>query len=198
MKKPAITLFSLVLALATAAAFAQAPTRVRGTITAVQGEVLSVKSRDGKDLKVELAPDARVGTSKRITLADLKTGTYIGVTAMKAADGKLTAVQVSTIPPQAPAGHTPWDSAPGATMTNANLTGMAKVAGGNEITLEVKGQSYRILVPESATIHTTETADRSALKVGEYVFAVGPADPSTGVIKVRGVTVSKGGFRSPQ
>lgn len=198
MKRTGMALFSLALALVTAAASAQAPTRVRGTITAVEGDVISVKSRDGKDLKVQLAPNGRIGTSKRITLADIKQGAYIGVTAMKAADGKLTAVQVSTIPPQAPAGHTPWDSEPGATMTNANLTGTAKAASGNEITLEAKGQSYKILVPDSAIVHTTETADRSALKVGEYIFAVGPADPGTGVVKVGGVTVSKDGFRSPQ
>ena len=196
MKSYAVALFSLLLAFATATAFAQAPTRVRGTIAAVDGDMLSVKLRDGKDLKVKLAPDARIGTSKRIALADLKAGTYIGVTAMKAADGKLTAVQVSTIPPQAPAGHTPWDSGPGATMTNANLTGMAKSAGGNEITLEAKGQSYKILVPDNAVIHTSVPADRSALEVGEYVFAVGPADAS-GVVTVRGVTVSKDSVRSP-
>jgi len=82
-------------------------------------------------------------------------------------------------------------------MTNANLTGMAKSAGGNEITLEAKGQSYKILVPDNAVIHTSVPADRSALEVGEYVFAVGPADAS-GVVTVRGVTVSKDGFRSPQ
>jgi hypothetical protein len=198
MKKPAITLFSLAVALATAAAYAQAPTRVRGTITAVSGDLISVKTRDGKDLKVQLAPEGRVGTSKRITLADIKQGAYIGVTSMKAADGKLTAVQVSIIPPQAPAGHFPWDTEPGAMMTNANLTGTAKISGGNEITLETKGQTYRIVVPDSAIIHATTPADRSALKVGEYIFAVGPADPASGVIKVGGVTVSKDGFRSPQ
>lgn len=198
MKRTGIALFSLALALATAAATAQTPTRVRGTITAVDGDMLSVKSRDGRDLKVQLAPDARIGTSKRITLADIKQGAYIGVTSMKNADGQLVALQVSVIPPQAPAGHFPWDSEPGATMTNANLSGMAKAAGGNEITLEAKGQTYKIFVPDSAIIHASTPADRSALKVGEYVFAVGQADPNTGAIRVGGVTVSKDGFRSPQ
>ena len=54
----------LFLLLVTTAAFAQAPTRVRGTITSLDGDVLSVKSRDGKDLKIQLAPDAQVATDQ--------------------------------------------------------------------------------------------------------------------------------------
>ena len=40
------------LLLASAAATAQTPMRIRGTITHVDGDVLSVKTRDGKDVKV--------------------------------------------------------------------------------------------------------------------------------------------------
>ena len=194
MKKLLIGVLSL---LVVGAVFAQAPMRIRGTITAVDGDVLSVKSRDGKDLKVQLAPDARVGTAKAIALADIKQGTYIGVTAMKGGDGKLTAVEVHTIPPQAPAGHMPWDLQPGSTMTNANLSGVARATSGNEITVEAKGESYRILVPDGVPVATSVPADRSALKPGETIFAIGPVNAS-GVIKVGSVTVSKDGFKPPQ
>src|SRR6266571_4865315 len=40
------------LAIASAAAFAQTPGRVRGTITAIDGNMLSVKSREGPDGKI--------------------------------------------------------------------------------------------------------------------------------------------------
>jgi hypothetical protein len=53
-----IALLFTALALASAAADAQTPGRVRGTITAIDGNVLSVKSREGQDLKIELAPNA--------------------------------------------------------------------------------------------------------------------------------------------
>lgn len=182
---------------ASVAAFAQAPTRVRGTITAVDGDVLSVKSRDGRDLKVQLAPEGRVATSKAIKLGEIKQGTYIGITAMKGADGRLSAVEVHTIPPQAPAGHMPWDLQPGSTMTNANLSGMTMAAGGNEITVEAKGESYKILVPAGIPIATSVPADRSALKPGETIFAIGQPDAS-GVIRVGNITVSKDGFKPPQ
>ena len=193
MKKLAL----LALAAICVSAYAQAPTRVRGTITAVDGDVLSVKSRDGRDLKVQLAPGGRVATSKAITLNDIKQGTYIGITAMKGTDGRLTAVEVHTIPPQAPAGHMPWDLQPGSTMTNANLSGVAMAAGGNEITVDAKGQSYKILVPAGIPVATSVPADRSALKAGESIFAIGQPDAG-GVIKVGNITVSKDGVKPPQ
>lgn len=52
----------LLLVLVTTAAFAQAPTRVQGTITAF----------DGEDLKIHLASNVPVTTAKRTTLEELK------------------------------------------------------------------------------------------------------------------------------
>jgi hypothetical protein len=48
---------SVTLAFMTAA-LAQPTARVRGTIMAIDGNILSVKSREGADLKIELAPNA--------------------------------------------------------------------------------------------------------------------------------------------
>ena len=189
--------FAFLAVLLAGAAAAQSPARVRGIITEVSGDVLSIKSRDGKDLKIRLAPDARIGTAKKITLAEIKQGTYVGVTASKNADGQMVAVEVHTIPPTAPGGHFPWDLMPGSTMTNANLNAVVSATGGNEITLDYKDGSQKILVPPSATIATSEPADRSALKAGEYIFAVGRMD-NDGTIVTGGVTVSKDGFRPPQ
>ena len=56
MKKFVAWLSAVALALAGASAQAQTRVFVRGTITSLDGNVLSVKSRDGKDLKINLAP----------------------------------------------------------------------------------------------------------------------------------------------
>jgi len=72
MKKSAILSLTAALALASAAANAQAPTRVRGTIAGLDGNMLTVKSRDGTDLKVKLADNFGVSAAKAITLADIK------------------------------------------------------------------------------------------------------------------------------
>ena len=184
----------LVLLLATTSALAQAPTRVRGTITALDGDVLSVKSREGKDLKLHLASNVGVTTAKSTTLNDLK-GKYVGVTAVQK-DGKMTALEVHAIPPQAKPGHFPWDLQPGSTMTNANLDGIAQASGGNEITLNYQGGSQKVLVPPGTPIVTFEPGSRADLKPGEYIWT-NARQEADGKIVAERLNVSKNGVRPP-
>ena len=83
------------------AADAQTSARVRGTVTTFDGKVLAVKSVEGKDLKLQLAPNTAVVYPKAITLADLRTGDYVGTTASRNTEGKLVAREVHTISPTA-------------------------------------------------------------------------------------------------
>ena len=126
--------FALVslLALFAFSAFGQTPTRVRGTITALDGDILSVKSREGKELKLHLTSNVAVTTARKSSLEELK--------------------EVHAIPPQAKPGHFPWDLQPESTMTNANLDGIAQASGGNEITLNYQGGSQKVLVPPGTPI----------------------------------------------
>jgi hypothetical protein len=180
----------LALSLVTAVAFAQSNVRVRGTITGLNGDVLSVKSRDGKDIQLHLTPDAQVAVARKTTLADLKPGTYVGVTSMEGADGRLVAKEVHTIGPQVQAGHMPWDLLPGSKMTNANLTAMAQSIGGNEITLKYKDGEQKIIVPAGTPIVTFDSGERSALKAGESIFTVARVEPDGKLVSQR-VQVSK-------
>ena len=56
------------------------PTRVRGTIERVDGDVLSVKSRSGEDVKLRMTGDMRLVGIIKISLADIKLGSFIGTT----------------------------------------------------------------------------------------------------------------------
>ncbi|MCD6044071.1 MAG: hypothetical protein K0R40_3674 [Burkholderiales bacterium] len=183
----------LCLLLVTSSAFGQAPTRVRGTITSLQGDVLAVKSRDGKDLRLQLAPDLGVATAKATTLAELK-GKYVGVTAMSK-DGRMVALEVHALPPQAKPGHTPWDLEPGSTMTNANLEGLAQASGGNEITMNYPGGSQKILVPPGTPIVTFVPGSRADLKPGEYIWTA--AQSKDGRLVAQRISVSKDGVKPP-
>src|SRR6266568_4829893 len=110
------------LAIASAAAFAQTPGRVRGTITAIDGNMLSVKSREGQDLKIELAPNATFAYMKALKLSDIAPGTPLGTSAVKGPDGKIVARELHLFSKDRPIpneGHRPWDLEPGSTMTNA-------------------------------------------------------------------------------
>jgi len=184
----------LILVFFSSLAVAQTATRVRGTITALEGDVLSVKSREGKDLKIHLVSNVGVTTAKTTTLDELK-GKYVGVTAINK-DGKMTAVEVHAIPPQAKPGHFSWDLQPGSTMTNANLDGIAQVSGGNEITLNYQGGSQKILVPPGTPIVAFDPGSRADLKPGEWIWT-NARQESDGKIVAERLNVSKDGIKPP-
>jgi uncharacterized protein Veg len=185
----------LVLVSFCSTAFAQVPMRIRATISAVKGDVMTVKSRDGRDMTIHLAPDVAVATAKSASLADLK-GKYVGVTA-KEKGGQLFAVEVHAIPPAAPAGHTPWDLEPGSTMTNANLEALAKVGGGDEITMTYKDGQKKIVVPPGTPIVVFAPGSRADLKPGEFIFTIARQE-TDGRLTTGRVSVSKDGVKPPQ
>ncbi len=49
----------LMLLAFSATALAQVPMRIRGTIVGLNGDVLAVKTREGRDVNINLAADAR-------------------------------------------------------------------------------------------------------------------------------------------
>ena len=184
------------LAIASASVHAQSTVRVRGTITAFDGSILSVKSRDGKDLKLKLADNATIVAAKAITLNDLKPGDYVGSTTRSGPDGARVAVEIHTLAPTTPEGHTPWDLEPESMMTNANVASVES-AGGQYVTLQYKGGSQKIMVPAGTPIVTNTPADRSYLKPGEYIFTAAQVG-ADGTMTVQRIQVSRDGVRPPQ
>src|SRR5690349_11092864 len=63
------------------------PTRVRGSIEAVNGDILTVKSRGGEDFSLQMTPDIRVVGITKIALTDIKVGSFIGTTTVPGPDG---------------------------------------------------------------------------------------------------------------
>jgi hypothetical protein len=186
----------LALVFVSSLALAQAPTRVRGTITSLDGDVLSVKSREGKDLKIQLASDAQVAIAKKATMADFKPGSYVGVTSQKGPDGRLVARRIHALGPQVPQMHGAWDSMPDSMMTNANLENSAQVTGGNELTLKYKDGEQKILVTPQTEFFTFAAGSRADLKPGETIFT--GARNEGGKLIAQRVTVSKDGVNPPQ
>jgi hypothetical protein len=187
----------LLLALAASTAFAQTNVRVRGTIAELKADVLTVKSRDGRDIQLNLAPDAQVVTTKATTLAEFKPGSYVGVTSVKGPDGRLVARRVHALGPQVPSGHSAWDSIPDSLMTNANVTGTAQVSGGSELTLKYKDGEQKILVTPQTEYFTFVPGSRADLKPGETIFS-GARVSADGKFTTQRVAVSKDGVKPPQ
>ncbi|HEY9447419.1 MAG TPA: DUF5666 domain-containing protein [Burkholderiales bacterium] len=197
MRRIGRTLLLLALLLPPALAVAQSNVRVRGTISTIDARAMTVKSRDGQDLTLKLADDLGVVAAKAMTLADLKPGDYVGVTAVRGADGAPVAREVHTIARTVPEGHGPWDLEPGSTMTNATIDAPVAASGNRELTLKYKGGSQTIRIPDGIPIVTQVPADRSYLKPGEYVFVSARKEPDGSLTALR-VQVSKDGVKPPQ
>lgn len=194
LRQPILFLAALIVAVATAQA--QTPVRVRGTITALDGNVLSVKSRDGRDLKITLADNATVSVAQAIRFEDIKPGDKLGVTSMPGPDGTPVAIEVHYLPPGVPEGQGPWDLQPGSTMTNASVASIVAATGKNELILQFKDTTQKVMVPETAALARTVPGSRADLTVGEYVFLVSPA-ASDGSLSAARVQVGKNGVKPP-
>ena len=198
MRKFVVLASAGALALASVAAQAQTRMFVRGTITSLDGDVLSVKSRDGKDLKVHLSPKFGVRYAKALTLADIKPGDFVGPASRKRADGTLEAISVQVFTPdrrgQVPEGHGPWDLEPGSLMTNAIVAGTVAASNGRDLTLEYKGGTQKVHVPQGVPVFTALPGDRSMLVPGAYVV-IGAQVAPDGTLSAGGGTVSKDGVR---
>ena len=88
------------------------PTRVRGTIEAVDGDVLAVKSRGGEDFRLHMTGDLRVVGITKISLSDIKVGAFIVAEGTQRTDGSLDAVRVASgfHGPDGHGGHGPGDN----------------------------------------------------------------------------------------
>jgi hypothetical protein len=191
MKRLSLAFAAVLLGVFSTATLAQ--NFVRGTITAFDGKIITVKSRDGRDLKLELPESVQVAVAKPFSLADVKPGMPLGVTTVKRGDD-VVAIDVRPIPPTAPMGLSPYDLQPNSTMTNAMLEGTAKSAAGDELTLNYKSGSVKVLVTPQTTMSTTGPGTRADIKPGETIFAaVKPGTDGTSV--VGRIVVSKDGVK---
>lgn len=197
MRKLAIALIPVICALFSAAAFAQ-NVNVRGTVTAFDGKMISVKARDGRDMQVELPDNVAVSITKALNLSDLKPGQVVAVTTIKrASDGATVAIDVRPISANANQGLSPYDLQPESTMTNATLEGLVQSTGGQEITLNYKTGTVKVLVPEGTPMSRAAPGERSDIKPGETIFIAARPAPDGRLTALR-AQVSKDGVKPTQ
>ncbi|HVV92144.1 MAG TPA: hypothetical protein VHD15_01885 [Hyphomicrobiales bacterium] len=175
------------------------PGPIRGTISAVDGSTLIVKTREGATAKVELGDKTAVSAVRNIDVGEIKAGSYIGTAAMPEGAGKLSALEVLVFPPQMKGvgeGQNPYNLKPKSSMTNGTVGKVTATGGGPEMTVSYKGQSATLTIPPGTPVVTFAKADRSDLKPGKAVFVFGPKG-ADGAVAARFVTVEKDGVKPP-
>jgi hypothetical protein len=189
--------------LATSASFAQQPppVRIRGQIEKIAGDMLDIKTRNGDVLKVKLVDPARVTALVKASLADVKVGKFIGVTAMPQADGSQKAIaihifldaQKGVVPDR----HGPWDLQPGSTMTNAIVDTTVAGVDGQTIMVKYKDGEKKVVVPPNTPIVAYAPGDKSELKPGAQIIIFGATKQADGSLTTPAINVGRDGVVPP-
>src|SRR5258706_6145783 len=172
-----LTLAGAIVAAACAAATAQT-LRVRGTIAKADGNVLTLKSTDGAELKLALTENAMIVAVVKASMADINEGTFLGSAAMPQPDGSQKALEVHIFPEQMRGtgeGHRPYAPVPSSTMTNGSTSG-ALVSGvdGSTMLVKYKDGEKKIVVPPNVPIVRYEIGGKGDLKAGVALHRLAP------------------------
>jgi hypothetical protein len=172
--------------------------RIRGTITAVSADALTVETNSGSILDVTLHADTVVRAITLGSVEEIRPGRYIGTTAVPQADGTLKALEVHVFPPEMAGtgdGHRPWDLTPDSSMTNG-VVGELLTSKGRIITVKYKDGEQKVLIPDGMPVVNIEPGDRSLLVPGARVmiFADRSAD---GSLTARAISAGKDGVKPP-
>jgi hypothetical protein len=191
---------AMMFAMVQAQAQPASPMRVRGTITAVAGHELEVKTREGKDLKIAFTDATRINVLTAIKLKDIKRGSFVGVTAVQQGPGTPLVAREVHLFPEAQRGtgegHYDWDLEPGSSMTNANVDAIVNTNNGRELTLGYKGGRQQILVPRDVPVVSFKPADPSLLKAGAHIFCI-TQPAADGTLTAQRISVGKNGLKPP-
>ena len=132
-----------------------------------------VKARDGAEIKVVLTANALVVAMEKSSIADIKRGSFVGVTGMPQADGSQRAVEVHIFPEAMRGtgeGHRPWDLRPQSGMANATVDETDSEVEARTLSLKYKDGEKKVIVPPDTPIVTYVMGNRSELVPGAEIF----------------------------
>ncbi|MGZ3327350.1 MAG: hypothetical protein ACXU85_09325 [Xanthobacteraceae bacterium] len=174
--------------------------RIRGTIEAVDGPLLAVKSREGTDMKVRVTDNVAVFGVANIAMSEIKPGSYIGVSAMPEPDGTQKALAVHIFPEAqrgVAEGFRPWDLRPNSTMTNATVASTVAGTDGQDILVKYKDGEKKVVVPPGTPIVTFLPGDKSELKPGARIIIFSATKRDDGTLEANRVNVGRDGITPP-
>jgi hypothetical protein len=175
------------------------PSRVRGTIEGVDGDVLAVKSRGGEDVRLRMTGDMRVVGIIKISLAEIKVGSFIGTTTVPGPDGGENAMEIHLFPEEMRGtgeGSRPFDLRPNSTMTNATVAESVAGNDGHTLLIKYKDGEKKVVVTPDTPVVTYVPADKSELKAGAKVIAAMKKLPD-GSFETNRISVGRDGLMPP-
>src|SRR5215475_7122733 len=200
MHRRLLVLSGLALTCAFSAALAQETVRLRGAIEGVDGNAYTVKTRDGQSVKVVLGDKPMFVALLKASMADIKPGTFVGITAMPDPDGTLRAAEVHIFPEAMRGtgeGHRPWDLAPQATMTNANVETAVSAVQGQTLSVKYKDGERTIKVTPETAVVSFAPGDQAEVKAGTKIFIAAAQKQPDGTLQTQRMNYGKDGLAPP-
>jgi len=202
---PRTKLSTVVLVLAACAtsisAFAEeTPARVRGTLQKMDGNNLTIATKSGNETNVPLKDGAPVIAVTKGAMSDIKSNTFVGITAMPQPDGTQKAVEVHVFEESLRGtgeGHYPWDLMPNSTTTNGAVAQQVEKVEGNTLQVKYKDGEKTIVVPKDAEVVNLVAGSKADLKTGAHVFIPRWEKQGYGAWQASVVVVGRDGITPP-
>lgn len=172
---------------------------VRGTVATVEGNHVTVHTREGKDVALTLGDNWKLGGVQKAGMADIKAGTFIG-TANTVGPTGAKALEVVVFPEAMRGtgeGDYGWDLKPQSAMTNATVSNPVQGVDGQTVTLTYKGGEKKVTIPPDVPIVTLVPATAGDVKPGAAVFISGAPDASGAMMEKGFLAVGKDGVTPP-
>ena len=152
--------------------------------------------RSGENVTVKLAEPPRIAAMVKATLADIKEGSFIGVSAMPQPDGTQKAFAVHIFMDAqkgvvADRFDDKWDNRPGATMTNANVATTVSGKDGQDLLVKYKDGEKKVIVPPGTIIAKYVPGSPADLKVGAKVFVGAAKKEADGTLTAPNIAVGR-------
>ncbi len=152
-------------------------------------------------MTVKLADYVRVAAMTKASLADIKTGTFIGVTAMPQPDGSQKAMGIHIFMESqrgvVQARFSPWDREPGSTMTNANVDTTVTSADGQVLMVKYPDGEKKVIVPPNTNIVAMAPGSKDDLKAGAAFIIMAAQKQPDGSLTAPAINVGRGGATPP-
>jgi hypothetical protein len=191
----------MTIGLAAGAAAQQALPPIRGDITKVEGNNVTLKAPDGKEVHLVLADDVRVQAVVPMKVEDIKPGDFLSITAEPVNGDKhhLKGLGISIFPPgnKPNPGQRPWNKTPTSLMTNADVTAAVVKSGTGELTVAASGETYKLDMPPGTPVTTSKPGTKDLIKVGASAFINGPVEKD-GKIMAPTMNIGTEGAKPPQ
>jgi Cu/Ag efflux protein CusF len=181
---------------AVSSAFAQQTMRVSGTIEKVDGDKVVVKPNGGADVTLTLTAKAMIVAIVKASLADIKSGDFVGSAAMPQADGSQKALEVHIFAETMRGtgeGHRPY-TVPGSTMTNGTVGDLVTATSGHTLTVKYKDGETKIVVGPDVPVVRYVVTDRGELKPGAHIVALNAVKKPDGSIDAPRINVGRDGL----